>query len=205
MRYFIPFILFVCLHAQEFPFIEPISVEDAPLNVKTKAKIEKKVFKQKKIKIKKQPTKIKQKIKNIDSDGDGIIDKKDKCPNTGKNLIVDYNGCPKTASLNINFDLSKYNILKHYTKNLKTFSKFLKQNKGCQVVIYGYADSTGSKKGNKILSQKRANEVKKTLQKYGVNSTKLTAIGMGDENPIADNADADGRAKNRRIEIELIF
>ncbi len=80
----------------------------------------------------------------------------------------------------------------------------MKKNTNYQVIIYGYTDSVGDENDNKTLSQKRANTVKKGLMTLGVSATKLTAIGRGEESPIADNTDAEGREKNRRIEIELI-
>ena len=80
----------------------------------------------------------------------------------------------------------------------------LKKNKSYQVIIYGYTDSIGDKIKNKLLSQRRANAIKEGLMSHGISATKLTAIGKGEANPIADNMYAKGREKNRRIEIELI-
>ncbi len=140
----------------------------------------------------------------LDSDNDGIVDSKDECPNTSTEFVVDGYGCPQTATLNINFNYKKYNISDELIDGLKEFALFLKENNGYQVVIYGYTDSVGTKKSNKILSQKRANAIKESLMRYGISITRLTAIGMGEENPIADNESEDGKASNRRIEVELI-
>ena len=84
------------------------------------------------------------------------------------------------------------------------FAKFLNLNKGYQAIIYGHTDSKNKSGKNKEISQNRANSVKDALVKAGVSESRLTAIGMGCKNPIADNATPEGRAKNRRIEVELL-
>jgi len=192
----IPFLL----NAEEFKFIQPISVEEAPFQkVITKQKQQKEQLQQA------QTSQTQQIAKEPDSDGDGVIDKRDKCPNTNKDFIVDYQGCPKTATLKINFESSKYNISKDLIQDLKTFADFLQENKSYQIVIYGYTDNSGDERKNKLLSQRRADTVKKALESYGINSTRLTAVGMGDKDPVADNTEPEGRAQNRRIEVELIY
>jgi len=197
MRYIVVFIVVVCLNAGEFDFVKPISVEKAPKIVKAP--------KPKKVQKKSQQPKQSKKIKHQDSDNDGVFDKDDKCPNTDKNFIVDKYGCPKTATLDITFAPYKAELPSKSNKDIKNFASFLKQNKDYQVVIYGYTDSLGDADANKILSQKRALAVQYALEKDGVKSTRLTSVGMGEENPIADNSTKEGRAKNRRIEVELIY
>ncbi|MBL0731713.1 MAG: AAA family ATPase [Desulfosarcina sp.] len=73
-----------------------------------------------------------------------------------------------------------------------------------EVIIKGYTDSSGSKGYNKLLSRFRANNVKSYLAGQGINPLKIDTIGMGPANPVASNATPEGRAENRRIEIELI-
>ena len=140
----------------------------------------------------------------LDSDDDGVSDSNDKCPDTSKEFIVDGYGCPQTATLSVNFKAGQSNVSDDLIDQLETFAKFLKENKGYQVVIYGYTDSVGKAEVNKKLSQKRANAVKQALIQYEISLTRLTAIGKGEVNPIADNKNKEGRAKNRRIEVELI-
>jgi OmpA-OmpF porin, OOP family len=67
--------------------------------------------------------------------------------------------------------------------------------------IEGNTDSTGTKAGNQILSQERAKAVVKWLNQNGIALPRLTAIGLGDSKPISDNSTAEGRAKNRRVEL----
>jgi OOP family OmpA-OmpF porin len=140
----------------------------------------------------------------LDSDFDGVIDSKDECPDTSVDFKVDDSGCPKTATLKVQFKPYKYDITENTTQNIKTFAQFLKENIGYQVIIYGYTDSSGDKFKNKILSQYRANSVRKALISYGIDRHRLTAIGKGSQNPIADNSTAEGRILNRRIEVELV-
>jgi len=140
----------------------------------------------------------------IDSDGDGIADSQDKCVNTSKDFVVDGYGCPQTATLEVFFKTDRFEVTDDLIHDLQNFALFLKENKGYNVIIYGYTDSSGNATANKILSQKRANSVKEALTRYGINSGRLKAVGRGKENPIGDNKTSVGRAQNRRIEVELI-
>jgi outer membrane protein OmpA-like peptidoglycan-associated protein len=71
------------------------------------------------------------------------------------------------------------------------------------VDVYGHTDSTGSDQYNLDLSQRRADAVARYLISRGVSSARLQAKGMGESYPVADNATADGRAKNRRVEVKI--
>jgi OmpA-OmpF porin, OOP family len=148
--------------------------------------------------------KVNEKGCELDSDGDGIPDSRDKCPDTSKDFVVDGYGCPQTANLKIQFESGKSDVNDALILQLETFALFLKENKGYQVVIYGYTDNIGNPEANKLLSQKRANAVKEGLIRYQISETRLTSIGMGDKNPVAENTTPQGRAANRRIEVELI-
>ena len=71
------------------------------------------------------------------------------------------------------------------------------------VLIEGYTDNTGDADFNQHLSKKRAEAVKAELVANGANPDKITTIGHGEANPIADNNTREGRAKNRRVEIKV--
>ena len=71
------------------------------------------------------------------------------------------------------------------------------------VVILGYTDSSGSDAYNQNLSVRRAEAVKAYLASKGINPARIYAEGKGKSNPVADNSTAEGRAKNRRVEVEV--
>lgn len=86
-------------------------------------------------------------------------------------------------------------------KALGDFAQSLLNNPDTDVNIYGHTDNTGSRDVNQKLSEERAATVKNFLTGKGVNSVRLTTKGMAFDEPVADNSTADGRAKNRRVEI----
>jgi len=71
------------------------------------------------------------------------------------------------------------------------------------IKVIGYTDSTGSETYNQQLSQQRAVSVLNALAAQGVNSSRMTAIGMGKSNPVADNSTPEGRMLNRRVAIKI--
>jgi len=152
----------------------------------------------------KQGTPVNENGCELDSDEDGIVDSKDQCPGTTKEFAVDGYGCPQTATLSVTFPPNKYNVDERLIGQLQDFASFLRENPGYDVIIYGYTDSSGPAKTNQALSQRRADAVKEALTRYSISSIRLTAIGKGEEDPIADNKTKEGRAKNRRIEVELL-
>jgi outer membrane protein OmpA-like peptidoglycan-associated protein len=72
-----------------------------------------------------------------------------------------------------------------------------------RVRIEGHTDSVGSTASNEALSLRRADAVKAVLTGRGVQEKQITALGMGESRPVADNGAADGRAKNRRVELHI--
>jgi len=137
-----------------------------------------------------------------DSDGDGVPDIKDKCPNTPKNLAVDHNGCPIITTLRINFDFNKWDVKKIYYPEIKNVAEVLKANPHLKIEVAGHTDNIGSAKYNLWLSKKRAEAVKNILVNvYKVNPNRIVAKGYGEKYPLVPNTTSTNRALNRRVEI----
>jgi OOP family OmpA-OmpF porin len=140
---------------------------------------------------------------SMDDDHDGVLNAKDICPNTPAGEAVNSDGCPVKVTLDINFNNNSAVVLPSSNARLDKYADFLKAHTNYSAKIVGYTDSKGSESYNKKLSQRRATAVMKALVARGVNPDQLSASGMGEANPIASNATAEGRAQNRRIEAEL--
>lgn len=105
---------------------------------------------------------------------------------------------------NITFDTGKATIQNGFEPVLNAVAKVIKEYDNTMVSVTGYTDSMGSATTNSTLSLRRANAVSNYLRLQGVSSDRLITDGMGEENPIASNNTAGGRAQNRRVEITLI-
>ena len=110
----------------------------------------------------------------------------------------------KIMGLDIAFKYKSFDVTQNSLKNIKVLTNFLNENPEYDVKVSGYTDNVGSARYNKKLSQKRANKVKEIILEDGIAQERVDAVGMGEDNPIADNTTSEGRAKNRRIEFVLI-
>ena len=142
--------------------------------------------------------------KCFDSDGDGVPNNIDKCPNTPKNMTVNHYGCPVITTLRFNFDFNKWKVKKIYYPQILKIAKILKANPKLKIEIDGYTDNKGLKKYNLQLSKKRAEAVKNILVKYGVNPKRIKVKGFGEAYPLVPNNTDTNRAINRRVEIVAI-
>lgn len=134
-----------------------------------------------------------------DSDGDGVIDELDKCPDTLKGAKVDTVGCMTLINLNVNFDTAKSEIKDIYGTRIHDFAKVMNTDKKLKADIEGHTDAVGSVQYNQKLSERRAASVVKALTELGVEKSRLKAVGYGKSRPIASNETAEGRAENRRV------
>lgn len=82
-------------------------------------------------------------------------------------------------------------------------NKVLKKYPANIIVVEGYTDSTGTAAYNKTLSEKRAKAVYDFILKNGLKTSSISYVGYGIQNPVASNATAEGRAKNRRVELNI--
>ncbi len=140
-----------------------------------------------------------------DRDRDGVEDSIDQCPNTPCDFSVDKKGCPVKAILRIHFDTDKASIRAESQPKVDKFSEFLMKNRGSLVKIEGHTDFRGSDNYNMILSKKRAASIQHSLIEYGVSPSRLSAVGKGEKEPVAENKTENGMAQNRRIEVHLTY
>ena len=104
---------------------------------------------------------------------------------------------------NITFATNSDAISSSFYQPLNNLANSLKQFNQNTIQIVGYTDSTGSRQLNMDLSQRRAQSVATYLTSQGVSGANLSARGAGPDNPIASNGDVNGRAQNRRVEVNL--
>jgi len=86
----------------------------------------------------------------------------------------------------------------------RTTAEVLKANPDLRIEVQGHTDSTGAAERNRQLSLERAQSVTAALVLYGVESSRLVPRGFGPDQPVADNADEQGRQQNRRVELVRI-
>jgi len=132
-----------------------------------------------------------------DADGDGVLDSKDRCPNTPKGAIVDKDGC--WAFHGVLFDYDSANIKAGFENVFDNAIKVLRLNPSLTVEIQGHTDSRGAEAYNQRLSENRALSVKQLLVNNGIAASRLTTKGFGESRPVASNDTDAGRAHNRRV------
>ena len=144
-----------------------------------------------------------------DTDGDGINDEEDKCPT--KPGVPENAGCPviakeviekiNFAAKNVFFNSGSFKLMPKSYKSLNEVVNILKADESLFLDIDGHTDAQGADDKNQVLSENRAKAVKDYLVSKGVAESRLTSTGYGETKPVADNATAAGRAKNRRTEM----
>jgi len=143
----------------------------------------------------------------VDSDADGVPDGLDDCPYTLFGVEVDQYGCidlsmlSEPMVLNIDYPPGSFEIDPNNQERLKQLARVLNFVPAIRLEINGYTDNIGTEVANQKLSEKRARRVRDFLVMQGVESERIKAFGKGETNFVASNQTADGRAKNRRIEI----
>jgi OmpA-OmpF porin, OOP family len=103
------------------------------------------------------------------------------------------------------FDVDQAKVKPQGKKQLKEYREKAQAelDRTDKIIVTGYTDNTGSAEHNLELSKRRAEAVRDYLVSQGVDKGKIEVRGEGENNPVADNATAAGRAKNRRVEIEV--
>jgi outer membrane protein OmpA-like peptidoglycan-associated protein len=101
----------------------------------------------------------------------------------------------------VHFDFDKSTLRSDSVPVLREAVNTLKENPSVNVIVEGHTDSMGTEEYNQRLSVRRANAVKDYLVKHGVAANRLTARGMGENEPVASNDTEEGQAENRRVEL----
>ncbi|AWY43181.1 OmpA family protein [Pseudomonas putida] len=159
-----------------------------------------------------------------DEDGDGVFDRRDRCPDTPANTPVDHRGCPLPqypASVkaepepvqsevitlsdagDVLFAFNQSDLTPTAKSQLDSIMGKLEDASVVSIKVVGHTDSVGSDAYNQGLSERRASSVAQYLLSQGVAPAKLTSEGKGESEPVADNATDEGRAKNRRVELHI--
>lgn len=105
-----------------------------------------------------------------------------------------------TKTLHAHFSTDKSIVREADKVEIISVADSMKQNPGSTATIVGYTDSTASEEYNQALSERRAEAVKAVMVDQGVNPDAIEASGQGENDPVGDNATAEGRQENRRIE-----
>ncbi|MEW6050410.1 MAG: OmpA family protein [Candidatus Zixiibacteriota bacterium] len=145
----------------------------------------------------------------VDSDKDGVPDGLDDCPNTLFGVKVDRYGCvdlaifAKPMILHIDYMSGSFEVDAKAKSELQKLAALLSVVPDIRLEISAYTDDIGTDAANLRLSEKRANRVRDYLVAYGVPDERMKPFGRGETNPLASNSTAEGRARNRRIEIQF--
>ena len=148
-----------------------------------------------------------------DTDGDGLLDKDDDCPVTPG--PKENKGCPviekqieeilKTAFENLEFETAEDIIIDISKPALDELAQVLVKKSTWKLDITGHTDNVGDDNANMVLSKKRAEALKKYLISKGINGERMNVFYFGETKPISDNATPEGRRKNRRVEMKIVF
>lgn len=106
----------------------------------------------------------------------------------------------KIITYAITFDIGKANIKPESMTEINRIAQLMKDNGDLKFEVQGHTDNTGTVAGNQKLSEQRAQAIVNKLVEMGIEANRLSAKGMGQSAPLADNSTDEGRAKNRRVE-----
>jgi len=104
---------------------------------------------------------------------------------------------------NVQFYTNSDVLLPSSAKELQQLAEYLVKNDSLNATVFGHTDNVGESESNLRLSQRRAESVRNFLSSLGISPDRLTARGMGDSQPKADNSKDEGRLMNRRVEVVL--
>jgi len=123
---------------------------------------------------------------------------------TGVSVMREGNNIKLNMPGNITFNTGSANIQASFYPVLDSVSLVFKEFKKTSVRVTGHTDSVGSDSFNQTLSEQRAQSVVRYLASRDITLGRFQAVGYGERYPVASNATPEGRAMNRRVEIEII-
>lgn len=174
-----------------------------------------------------EPVEVVEPVAIADTDGDGVADPADQCPDTPAGTSVDERGCPpppppacesgaegvslagcqpgQTVVLHgVNFEFDKATLTVNARTILDQVASALTDAPQIRVEVGGHTDARGSDAYNQELSERRAQSVVDYLVGKGIAPERLQAAGYGETTPVADNETDEGRELNRRVELRII-
>ncbi|NQZ31747.1 MAG: OmpA family protein [Oceanospirillaceae bacterium] len=140
-----------------------------------------------------------------DQDGDGVLDEADQCPDTAPGTAVNSIGCEEDIAIvleGVFFEYKSFDLTADSQVILNKVAGKLAAAEAL-VLVAGHTDSVGGNAYNIKLSDKRAASVKDYLVSQGVPVDNISSQGFGEDNPIASNETDEGRAQNRRVEMQI--
>ncbi|MGW8465078.1 OmpA family protein [Pseudomonas sp. CLCA07] len=157
-----------------------------------------------------------------DQDGDGVFDRRDRCPDTPANTPVEQHGCPQpqypggvkepvvqsevitlSDAGDVLFATNQSDLTPAAKSQLDALMSRLQGADVLSIKVVGHTDNVGSDAYNQALSERRASSVADYLLSQGVAPNKVTSEGKGESEPVADNDTEEGRAKNRRVDLHI--
>jgi OOP family OmpA-OmpF porin len=142
----------------------------------------------------------------IDSDGDGVPDDADKCPDSPSDKPVDADGCTIVSILleDVQFESNSSELTPGSSESLDKVVDGMNKYSDLRIEIQAHTDSMGEADYNQYLSEQRATSVRDYLAGKGIAANRMETKGYGESKPVADNSTREGRAKNRRVELKIL-
>ena len=134
-----------------------------------------------------------------DSDGDGVFDAQDQCPETPRGDRVGAAGCSCDVTRQLQFEFGSAELTDADRQTLDEMAANLTRLRFVSGTIEGHTDNVGSDAFNQGLSERRAKTVAEYLQSKGIAGDRMQVVGRGESDPVGDNKTAEGRAMNRRV------
>ncbi|MBA3988628.1 OmpA family protein [Aliidiomarina maris] len=145
-----------------------------------------------------------------DSDGDGVPDYRDQCPNTPRGHVVDDEGCSVMVEQNIrhelvvNFAFDSSDVQSRFYGDIEELAQMMREHSDVSIEIGGHTDLIGPADYNQNLSERRAQAVKDVLvNRFNISADRISTRGYGMRRPVVDEVSLEANPRNRRIEATL--